>query len=152
MAQAEREQIVAFLREIGLVVEERMLTAETFLPGVTIEHGVILYDPERLAYPGDLLHEAGHLAVVPSDEREQLMANVGPDGGQELAAIAWSYAACLHLKLPVAVLFHPDGYKGESEWLAEIFTGGGDNMMGVPILTWRGLTDDYPTMKKWLTE
>lgn len=150
MALAEREKIVGFLREIGLSVEERALTGETFLPGVTIARGGIVYDPEALIYPGDLLHEAGHLAVVPSGERAELMANVGPDGGQEMAAIAWSYAACVYLGLPVDVLFHPDGYKGASGWLTEHFTGGGE--LGIPILKWRGLTESYPTMTKWLTE
>lgn len=161
MALTEREQIVAFLKEIGLSVEERTLSEETFLPGVTIEQGAILYDPAALVFPGDLLHEAGHLAVVPPEERRELMANVGPNGGYEMGAIAWSYAACVHLQLPLTTLFHPGGYKGASDHLAEQFQSG--HYIGVPILEWRGLTDYqrvpaseslayYPKMKKWLCE
>jgi hypothetical protein len=35
--------------------------------------------------------------------------------GEEMAAIAWSYAACVHLGLEPTVVFHSDGYKGGSE-------------------------------------
>ena len=34
------------------------------LPGLAIEHGAILVDEQRLSHPGDILHEAGHLAVA----------------------------------------------------------------------------------------
>ena len=57
-------RIVDWLREIGLTVRLAPLGAETFLPGVTMEPGGILVDPEQLLYSGDLLHEAGHLAIM----------------------------------------------------------------------------------------
>ena len=156
-----RDRIVAFLREIGLTVTERTLVDPTFLPGVTVESGTIVFDPERLLYPGDLLHEAGHMAVVPADERRAFTGDVGPEMGYEIAAIAWSYAASVFLELPLDVVFHAAGYKGASDWLGETFQKGG--APGVPILEWRGLTDYqrvpaseslayFPKMKKWLCE
>ncbi len=58
--------ILAFLREIGLDVMAAELDDATFLPGITIDRGKILYDAARLTYPGDLLHGAGRIAVAPS--------------------------------------------------------------------------------------
>ena len=57
--------IVAFLEEIGLPVRFRDLDEAGFLPGITVEAGGLNVDREKLLYPGDLLHEAGHLAVLP---------------------------------------------------------------------------------------
>ena len=33
------------------------------------EQGSIVIDKDALLYPGDILHEAGHIAVVPADRR-----------------------------------------------------------------------------------
>jgi len=153
-------QLIEFLRSIGLPVIERPIASSTVLPGIDVDRGSLVVDRAALKYPGDLLHEAGHLAVVPSLEREQMHANVGDDGGLEMAAIAWSYAAAVHLGLSPSVVFHPDGYRGEAASLAENFVQG--RYFGVPLLVWRGLTDPatapagsagaYPRMKRWLTQ
>ena len=153
-------QIIEFLRSIGLAVVEKPIAGATVLPGIDVDRGTLVVDRTALKYPGDLLHEAGHLAVVPSREREQMHANVGDDGGMEMAAIAWSYAAAVHLGLSPSVVFHPDGYRGEAASLLDNFVQG--RYFGVPLLVWRGLTDPptppatssgaYPLMKRWLTE
>jgi hypothetical protein len=134
-------------------VEEHEIPDSTFLPGITVREGVLLFDPSRLEYPGDLLHEAGHLAILPPPERQRVSGSFGDDGGNEMAAIAWSFAACRHLGLPVNVLFHAEGYKGDAACLAENFTEG--RYVGVPILEWRGMARTrgesvYPTMLHWL--
>lgn len=118
-----------------------------------------MVDCATLKYPGDLLHEAGHFAVVPPRQREQFHENVGDDGGMEMGAIAWLYAAALHLGIAPSVLFHDAGYRGGADSLRENFAIG--HYVGVPILTWRGLADapakgdadaaGYPRMKRWLT-
>ena len=151
--------IIIFLREIGLTVIERRITTPTVLPGVGVDHGAVLVDRATLKYPGDLLHEAGHFAVVPAHEREQLHENVGDDGGMEMGAIAWSYAAALHLGIAPSLLFHDAGYRGGAASLLENFAAG--HYVGVPILVWRGLADapakntsnasGYPQMKRWLS-
>ncbi len=145
--------IVNFLRRIGLSVQEQTLSTETFLPGIRVDNGVLLFDPQRLKYPGDLLHEAGHLAVLPPTERYIANDFDDDDGGYEMAAIAWSYAACKHLQLPLDVVFHPDGYKAGSAAIIENFSAG--RYFGVPILEWRGMTSStgnavYPKMQHWL--
>ena len=64
------EGIVAFLRDIGLEVQKRVIDGDPVLPGIKVDQGVLLYDPARLQFPGDLLHEAGHLAVKSPADRK----------------------------------------------------------------------------------
>ncbi len=158
MTEALTDTIVHFLRSIGLTVHERTITDATVLPGITVNQGELVVDRGKLLYPGDLLHEAGHLAVLPEAERSLLQQNVGDDGGMEMAAIAWSYAAAIHLSLPPEVVFHVNEYRGDANALIENFAGG--RYLGVPILVWRGLTEGgntasaapthYPRMTCWL--
>ncbi len=150
-------RMLAFMEEIGLGWDAADLPEKTFLPGLCVRQGRLLVDAARLAYPGDILHEAGHLAVTPAADRGSL----GPDGledaGHEMAALAWSYAACLHLGLPPETVFHPDGYKGDAAWLLDTYGAGGT--LGQPLLAWMGLTawgpqgegmDRFPAMARWL--
>jgi hypothetical protein len=154
--------IAGFLSNIGIVVESCQLRQETFLPGILIDAGRLMVDEEKLRHPGDLLHEAGHLAVVSPQRRAQLQGNVGTgDGAEEMPAIAWSWAALTHLELDPEVVFHADGYHGASASIIENFSQG--YYFGVPVLQWLGMTWDeaqavaqgvapYPHMIKWLCE
>ena len=152
------DAILAFLRSIGIEVRESTLEAPTFLPGITIERGVLLYDPVRLQYPGDLLHEAGHIAFTPARDRRALSAHATGDLGEEIAAIAWSYAALVHLGIDPAIVFHEGGYRGSSRAFIENFATG--HYAGVPMLAWAGMAAEktrgttpeiaYPRMLQWL--
>ena len=155
------EKIVAFLAEIGIEVIWTELQQQTFLPGITAERGAILIDQSKLLYPGDLLHEAGHLAVILPEKRKLAQGNMGKDRGEEMMAIAWSYAALVHLGLEPSLVFHEGGYRGWSKAFIENFTKG--RYVGVPLLQWIGLTADnkrakemgvkpYPHMNKWLLD
>ena len=143
-------KIADFFAGIGLPFEFAAVAAPTFLPGVVIRRGILTIDRERLLYPGDLLHEAGHMAVLPPAERAALDGDVGGDGGMEMAAIAWSYAAAIHLGIPVEVVFHDDGYRGGALELRENFAA--RRYVGVPLLQWMGLTTAaaFPAMTRWL--
>lgn len=143
------EAIAGFFSEIGLPYRFGALDGATFLPGLAIRQGVLTIDREKLLYPGDLLHEAGHMAVLPAAERATADGDVGPDGGMEMAAIAWSYAAALQIGLPPEVVFHDDGYRGGAAALRENFAC--RRYVGVPLLEWMQLTDGaYPAMRRWL--
>ncbi len=159
--------IIQFLNKVGIPTQFNAIHEATFLPGILIDKGTITIDENKLLYPGDLLHEAGHIAVMTKAERLQAIGNVGETknqadaGGEELAAIAWSYAALVHLALPPEVVFHPQGYKGASNWYIEQYTSG--TYIALPLLQWFGLCYDekqalvnaqkpYPYMIKWLRD
>lgn len=150
--------IIDWLRQIGLKVRLGPLEERTFLPGVTLEPDGIVVDPERLLYPGDLLHEAGHLATMLPEQRAITGRDAGSDMGNEIAAQAWSYAAAVNLELTPEIIFHAAGYKGSAGKLIEIYR---ERRAGVPLLQWMGLTFDvkhareagvepYPFMIRWL--
>jgi len=154
-------QMVSFLGSIGLPVRAGEVAENSFLPGLSIENGGLVIDEARLLYPGDLLHEAGHLAVLPGEARKMQGAEAGPDLGNEIAAICWSYAAAVHLQLDPEIVFHPHGYRGASSWFLETFGSG--NYPGLPLLQWMGLTADpqharelgvapFPNMLRWVRE
>src|SRR3954453_20000896 len=109
---AEAERIAGFLARIGIPVTQE-LAGDGLLPGLTVRDGGIVADPERLLYSGDLLHEAGHIAVTDPAHRAAL-CEVSDDPGEEMAAIAWSWAAAAELGLDPALVFHSDGYRGGS--------------------------------------
>jgi len=142
--------IAAFLAEIGLPVQIGEIQEDTFLPGIHTSSGTLRVDLVKLEWPGDLLHEGGHLALLTPDQRLKVQGNIGDDGGDEMGAIAWSYAAALHLQLDPAVVFHPGGYHGGGAAILTNFASG--RYMGVPILEWRGLckSGEYPRMSRWL--
>lgn len=157
-------QIINFLESVGISVICKPITADTFLPGLQLENGKLVVDHEKLKHPGDLLHEAGHLATMPPSVRET-MDDILPDNdlnmGGEMMAIAWSYAACIHVKLDPAIVFHAAGYKGKSEGILQNFTNG--QYIAIPLLQWAGMALDeknaaafntlpYPHMIRWLRE
>jgi hypothetical protein len=151
--------ILAFLHEIGLRVRQQALPDETFLPGIAIDQGVLVVDPARLRYPGDLLHEAGHLAVCAPERRAAMHLDAGSDPAEEMMAIAWSYAAALHIGLDPAVVFHAGGYRSGGQQLVENFAQG--RFIALPMLQWVGMAFDerraaeqgalpFPHMQRWL--
>ncbi|GAB3712058.1 hypothetical protein GCM10027592_50230 [Spirosoma flavus] len=151
--------IYAFLDSIGISVIESTLDEPTFLPGIRIEQGKLVIDRAKLMYPGDILHEAGHIAVTLPSERPQLGGNITegrPDKqGDELAVLLWTYAACQLIGLPDDVVFHAGGYKGDSNWLVDNFKN--KTYIGLPLLVWMDMTKDnttsedgFPIMTNWL--
>lgn len=140
------DKICRFLTGIGLPFAERALPHATFLPGLAIDNGVLIIDRDRLLYPGDILHEAGHIAVAAPAQRQRLSDNVQSDDayedGQESAAVLWSYFAALAGDIPPELVFHPDGYKGDSQWLLDHFRQG--TYIGLPLLVYYGILAQDP--------
>lgn len=155
-------QIMAdFLNKIGIEVIPGKFDDETFLPGILVDSGKLIVDEPKLLYPGDLLHEAGHIAVKPASKRKDIHITFGNDPAEEMMALAWSYAASVHLKIKPEILFHEHGYKGGSENLIQAFQQGG--YIGLPMLQWLGMAaddknapalavDPFPNMIKWLRD
>jgi hypothetical protein len=154
-------KFVDFLLEIGISVEYGVVRSETFLPGIQVSAGGLLIDKDELKYPGDILHEAGHLAVAPKDLRPELNGEVVIPGENpttiEAAAMCWSYAACLHLDVDPRVVFHDAGYRGRSAGILQCFAFG--LFPGLHKLVSFGMTADsgepsdaLPIMRRWLRE
>lgn len=157
------DSIVSFLTEIGIPAREDKIPEQTFLPGLCISRGTLLFDRARLTWPGDLLHEAGHLAVTPAAQRHLLDDRLSgeteaPDAG-EIEATAWSFAAATHLSLPLSELFHSGGYRGCGDRL--IFTFSSGCYPGAAGLARAGMTavgaealaahvPPFPHMLRWL--
>jgi ribosomal protein S18 acetylase RimI-like enzyme len=147
--------ILPFLREIGLHVELGAVPQAVFLPGIQPIRNGLRVDVSALLYPGDLLHEAGHLAVMTPEERGAEFPS-SSDAAQEMGAMAWSYAAALHIGLPPEVVFHQHGYRGAAARLLCDFKHG--HAIGLPFLWWIGMTTQsfpdrpsiYPRMLHWL--
>lgn len=159
------QRLADFIAHIGIEIRSVEISEKTFLPGVLVQNGKILVDESKLTYPGDLLHEAGHLAMAAADLRPTLSGEVALPGVRmepvEVQAIAWSYAAILHLGMDPTVVFHEGGYGVESERLLFNFTIGA--YIGVNGLQDAGLTAmgdkatelgvaPYPHMIKWLRD
>lgn len=158
-------KISGFLNSIGIEVVAANLSDECFLPGIVVENGRLLVDETRLEYPGDLLHEAGHLALAPSEVRPHLSGEVIiPNENMDLMEIqvtAWAYAATVHLGLEPNILFHQGGYKGRSESLIFTFSMGvypganGLENFGMTATGEKARKLDvapYPNMLKWVRD
>lgn len=151
--------ICAFLQEVGIRLSVEPIAAKMFVPGMDIWQGGLRIDPAVPAYPGDLLHEAGHIAVIERPRRDSI-CDVGTDPAEEMTAIAWSIAAARACGMPLDVVFHPAGYRGGSEALIAVFEQSGMGP-GVPLLSAWGMSaeprlaaewgrEPFPAMARWL--
>lgn len=158
------EKCISFLHTIGISTIYASIDSGEFLPGLMIRNGTILIDKEKLLYPGDILHEAGHIAVTPAANRpfmdQQSITESKHRESEEMMAIAWSYAACIHLQIDPRIVFHENGYKGGANNIVENFQAG--RYFGTPMLQWCGMTIEpkhkypdkpvFPKMLKWLRD
>jgi hypothetical protein len=157
------EPICDFLSEIGIQWEVNSINQDTFLPGLLLEHGGVTIDLARLKYPGDILHEAGHIALTAPAIRAELgqahLDETAAHASEEMGVLLWSWLAARHLGIPADVVFHEHGYKGQADWLVEQFESG--NHIGLSLLQWMGIVkrgnegknpDATPEVDHWLRQ
>jgi hypothetical protein len=157
------DQCIVFLNDIGIETSFRKIGNKSFLPGLLISKGTIIIDKDALEHPGDILHEAGHIAVVPAIERPGLSEKSIPGRrnreGEEIMAIAWSYAACMNLLIDPFFVFHEQGYRGGRDYITDSCSN--KSYIGLSMLEKIGLTANeknakrlripsYPHMIKWM--
>ena len=153
------QQLADFVRGIGIDVRQSELGGDTLLPGLDIQGGALVIDETRLAHPGDILHEAGHIAVA--DPQARMAEPFTADAGDEMATLAWSWAALTHLGLAPEIVFHKDGYQGKGGGASLIENFANGSTIGVPLLQWYGLTLErgpaeerglppFPHMIRWV--
>lgn len=142
-------KIINFIEDIGLKYHFETIEGDTFLPGLKLRDGALVIDADKLLYTGDILHEAGHLACMPAEIRATMsdaLENNDMHQGGEIMAIAWSYAACIHLGIDPYVVFHEHGYKGGGQNIVESYQNG--STMGIPLLQVCGMTYDSVNAEK----
>lgn len=146
--------IINFIKSIGIDVAYDTIKTKTFVPGIAIKNGGIVVDAEKLKYPGDLLREAGYIAVTPKSKRTDLNDTaqaIAEDSGEKMAIIAWVYAAAKHLGLDNSLTF------SDSASLISNLDA------GVEVLQLYGMAykeehtvasgvDAYPHMVNWLSQ
>ena len=150
-------RMVAFLESIGIPVIPASSLVPTVFPGLDIQYGCVLVDESRLIHVGDILHEAGHLSITDASMRDA--PRLSPTGGEEMSALAWSYAAAMHLSLAAETVFYAESYHDFGNDLVEHFANG--NYIGLPLMQKFGMTIEprraascgvlpYPHMARWL--
>ena len=170
-------RVTAFLHEIGMPVAIRQhAPKKTFLRDVWHDRGVLCYTPNALA--GDVLHEAGHLAVTPSFLRKYLrpgdidenhefqkVSNAcfekfrsNPEGPEiraiiqsgETEAIAWSYAAAVAAGInPMLPFLH--GFDGAGDEVCLALEA--NSYLGINGLRAGGMIESvksFPSMTRWM--
>lgn len=132
------EKAMRFLRDIGLQVEI-CAGATGFTQHVEVIEGGLMVDPKAEA--SCLLHEAGHLAIVPEQFRHFMSGNlmagmqhvyetvdrmgIDPDSALHRAvtqisdpeATAWGYAAGKAIGLPDDVIIRTVDYDGDGDFI-----------------------------------
>lgn len=131
-------RVLGFLADIGqpFVLVDDADRAEGFLPHIRVERGVLHIHGD--VFPGDILHEAGHLCTMPEHFRRQASGNLYEVFGamcqfieknnhllaaypeckftralmqcSDPEATAWQYAAAMHLGMPDEAIFPPGSY------------------------------------------
>ena len=150
-------KLVTFVRGVGIGVQACAIDWKTQFPGLDIRSGAVLVDETRLLHPGNILHEAGHIAVHDPALRSQ--EKFSPSRGEELSALAWSYAAVVYLGLGSELVFYRGSYHGWDTSLVENFAEG--RYLGIPLLQRYGMALDdrnarerglksYPHMLRWV--
>ena len=150
-------KLATFVQSLGIEVRACPIDWKTQFPGLEIRAGAVLVDESQLIHPGNILHEAGHLAV--HDPAKRSHPKFSPSKGEELGALAWSYAAVVHLGLGAELVFYPGSYHDWDTALLENFAEG--RYVGVPMLQRYGMAveprlapergvEPYPHMLRWI--
>ena len=166
---------VTFLSKIGIKTNERP-KATGFLDYVIIENGQIFYDPNN-ATVNDILHEAGHIAVLPSPVRNKANNNLNsvydiicqnakkhfdirnPDSPEsraylqcgETEATAWAWAAGKAIGLPKEIIIEDSDYENEGENMRTMLSL--NSYYGINGLVAGNMVESvksYPKMIRWL--
>lgn len=164
---------IAFAESLGIKARiARRQWQNEFLSGILVWRGALFINPERILGYDDILHELGHLAILPSVIRKHATGNVssstwGPaerycrahpfrvgyeeDPVQraliqagEAEAMAWGFAAMTELGLPLR-LSMVDG----ADVLCQLGT---NSYLGINGLQAAGMTTTrtFPKMLRWV--
>lgn len=161
----DTQAMINFIVSVGIEVRKTKLPEGLPIPGIGVENGVLLVDEGNLLYPGDLLYQAGRIAILLENERSLYMGKDDPNKDKEategMVAMCWAWAALTHLQLSPEVVFHNNGYKGQSLQIIHGYQSGA--YMGLPMLQLYDMAYDpqqanikglnpFPYMYKWINK
>jgi hypothetical protein len=104
-------ELITFLDSVGIQARSGSVDITTPFSGVLIDHGTLVLDEDQLMNVGDALHEAAHIAVAPVSRRPKDFGWISAHNHEELATIAWCWAAVCHLSLPAKHIFASDAFR-----------------------------------------
>lgn len=128
------ERVLGFLERIGIEVQRVDTLQGGFVPGIKIVAGCLQASP--VATVSDLLHEAGHIAIVPAAYRSMIEADADESTGRivdkaqlstldlqdpllirllqigDAEATAWAWAAGKYLDIPETLIIRDSDYDG----------------------------------------
>lgn len=126
------EGVIEKLNDIGLTVKSGYVPNKSFINGVYINSGNIIYDTS--ATISDVLHECGHVAIVPRKYHSLCMGDMErsakrifnklvPDSvdyrkmlhTSDQEATAWAYAFGKSINLDTSLIINAKDYDGEGE-------------------------------------
>lgn len=159
-----------FLNSIGIKTH-KVSSAVGFLNEVRIDKGEIQYTDK--ASISNLLHEAGHLAVLPENYRSEAEDDITkiqikmldenldmePDSESmrillqagETEATAWAYAAGIAIGIPSEVIIRAEDYDHDGEQIRLCLSM--RSYLGINGLRNSGMISavkEYPVMVRWL--
>ncbi len=165
---------IDFVREVGLEVKLLPTPVRGFIRHVRIDQGALFIDDK--CPPSALLHEAGHLAIIPRDFRSLASTNVSkaiargfkaaekagltaiPDEpivrallqASDPEATAWAFAAGRAIGLPDEVIILDREYDGDGRMQRVMLSRG--QHLGIHGLQHAGMCNArrYPKMSRWL--
>ncbi|MBL7804276.1 MAG: hypothetical protein JNL02_11110 [Saprospiraceae bacterium] len=153
------KRICDFLTQIGIPFQKAPIEGRSFLPGLKIDQGSLTIDVDKLEYPGDILHEAGHIALFDPLKRpflNQEMLDTQPsEQSEEIGVQLWSYFAAEACGVPAEMVFHDGGYHTQNKWIIDNFRK--RIFVGMPLLVWMRIADpvpkgEYPVIRNWLRQ
>lgn len=149
-----------FLKKIGMPIEVVPSyipdPADTFFKGVWIANGKLHFCPARVQV-GELLHEAGHMALMPKSQWGDLPTGRWKDdslypplGGfkylGDAAVEAWDYAAALAADIPELCVF-VNGFNGNGLVVWELFDR--RKHPGFTLLRFLGMSSAWGRCDRW---
>jgi hypothetical protein len=148
------DRLAGYSRSLGVAVEFGAVPeGASSLAGIMVRDGTLVIDREGLPWPGDILHEAAHIATAPPSRRGALNGTLSVTPAEEMAALAWSYAAAVAAEIDPHVVFHEGGYRNGGAYLvAQYASGLPPGGPGVPMLQWWGMTSAFPHMTHWIRQ
>jgi hypothetical protein len=126
------QTMLTFFDDIGMKYEEDANASGGPIDGIYINHGTLRFNRHARNIEANLLHEAGHVAIIPAQFRDQAEGDLegiseiarkylddNPNGAGihedpvirmliqvgEAEAIAWTYAVVVHLNLDLRQCF-----------------------------------------------